>query len=163
SYDTNGRLKTMREPSTEDGLLRTTTITAYDDGCHGCPKVITDAKGFTTQRTYTAEGDLATFTDENNEVTFYEYDGFGRKTKETRADGGTTVYNYDLTGDPNTQHTEIVTQVSPTFVTGGSLQPIDRNNTISEKSYFDGTGFVYRSERTGDTGPICVFRRKDSA
>src|SRR5205823_176888 len=145
SYDGNGRLKTITEPSTEDGLLRMTTITAYDDAFHAYPKIVTDAKGFTTQRTYTAEGELATFTDQ--EVTRYEYDGFGRRKKEIRADGATTTYNYNLTGNPNTQYTEIVTQV-------------DTGNTISEKSYFDGTGLGYRSERTGDTGPICVFRQK---
>src|SRR5436190_1925237 len=83
SYDdVNGLLTSMTEPFDETERIPRTTITSYDDTFHAYPKVITDAKGFTTQRTYTAEGELATFIDQNNEITRYEYDGFGRKKKE---------------------------------------------------------------------------------
>src|SRR5262249_47222788 len=36
--------------------------------------------------------------------------------------------------------------------------------TIVMSDYFDGNGFTYRSEQTGDSGQtVCVFRQKDSA
>jgi RHS repeat-associated protein len=61
--------------------------------------------GYGTQYTYNLAGKLATFKDPVSEdralsfTTKYEYDGLGRKTTETNANGVISVYGYDDAGN----------------------------------------------------------------
>src|SRR5262249_32761917 len=139
-YDANGRLTSITEPATDDGLTRTTRITSYDPTFHAYPSVVLDAKGFPTQRTYTPEVAVKTSIDANGAVTSFDYDGFGRKTRVTPPSSadqgyGPIEYSYNLTGNAYTQYVQTTRQVGP-------------SNTLVEQDYFDGTGFGYRSQKT---------------
>jgi YD repeat-containing protein len=149
----NGLIATITEPPTEDQLTRTTTV-LYDDDFHAYPHVVTDAVGHATQLTYTPAGALATITDPNNQPTTFTYDVFGRPSEERRPDTGVTTYDYhdNLLGDPAHQQVDVIAQV-------------DASRAIVSSSYFDGSGFLYRVERTADGAgqTVCIFRDKDDA
>ncbi len=75
----------------------------------------------------------------------YDYDAFGRKTLETRPDGGWTSYQYVNFGNPNSQYVE-----KREHIVGG---PIFDHYTLN---LFDGMGRTYRVESTGPDGKRIV-------
>jgi RHS repeat-associated protein len=160
TYTPNGLVHTISEPPTTDQLDRTTTID-YDDVFHSLvksiihPQTTTDGSqvAHVIRMTYRPDEQLETITDQSRAVTTFTYDSVNRLHQVMRPDGGKTTYEYvdaEL-GNPNTQRIEITTAT-------------DANRDILARIYFDGLGFVYRTERTGDSGQkICVFATKDAA
>jgi YD repeat-containing protein len=151
-YNANGLVWTITQPPTGDQIDRTTTIT-YDDYYHAYPVSISYGPGYTSSTAYNSGGlvtsscGLAAF-----DCTDFDYDALGRITQVRPPDGGWTQYAYLNLGDPTTQRLQITSEAD----TSG--------RTIVRSDYFDGNGFAYRSERTGDSGQtVCVFRQKDSA
>lgn len=154
TYDANGNLVTVTEPATADHLVRTTT-TAYDATFKTYPISVTNALGQSTQRSYNADGLVVSFTDANNWTTTTTYDAFGRKIATTRvADGARTTFSYSNPGSVNgvpTLYNLVVMQV-------------DATRTIYRKDFFDGTGFVFHTESTGDVGQtVCSDFQRDTA
>ena len=154
TYDANGNMVSVTEPPTGDNLVRTTT-TAYDPTFKTYPISVTNALGQVTQRSYNADGLVVSFTDANTQTTTTSYDVFGRKTGTIRvADGATTTYSYSNSGSVNgvsALYNMVVTKV-------------DATRTVYGKEFFDGSGFVFHTESTGDSGQtICVDFQKDRA
>jgi len=65
---------------------------------------VTDAAGGTTRYTYDASHRILTITDPRN-ITFLtnDYDGTGRVSRQTQADGGVSTFAYTVTGSTATQ------------------------------------------------------------
>jgi RHS repeat-associated protein len=77
----------------------------------------------------------------------YQYDPFGKKTLESRPDGGWTSYQYLNFGNPNySQHVEKVEH------TVGGVGPIDHYTL----NYFDGLGRTYWLSSAGPDGKWIV-------
>jgi YD repeat-containing protein len=148
AYDANGNLVSVTEPAASDGLARTTT-TEFDATFRAYPITVTNALGHVVRRTYNADGLLTSVTDPNGNIARSYYDTFGRIVSEIRPDGGSTSfarYNY---GDVNSQFQQTTTWV-------------DASRAIVKREYFDGTGFQYRVEMTGEAGQsICLDYSKD--
>jgi RHS repeat-associated protein len=99
-YDAYGH-KTQVTVSAAGETNRTTT-TAYNN--EGKPTQTCNALNQCETYTYTPQGWLASTTGPNGITTQWEYDGFGRKTKEIRADGTQTTIAHHfatpLSGSP---------------------------------------------------------------
>jgi RHS repeat-associated protein len=99
-YDAYGH-KTQVTVSAAGETDRTTT-TAYNN--EGKPTQTCNALNQCESYTYTPQGWLASTTGPNGITTQWEYDGFGRKTKEIRADGTQTTIAHHfatpLSGSP---------------------------------------------------------------
>ncbi|HET8538365.1 MAG TPA: FG-GAP-like repeat-containing protein [Anaeromyxobacter sp.] len=155
TYDANGNLRTVTSPPAGDGLTRTTT-TEYDATFHAYPWRVTNAAGHVTERTYNADGLVATEKDPNGVRTTIGYDAFGRKRTESRTDagGGLVAYSeldYLQYGDPYQQHNTVATRVDAS------------GRTLWRHEYFDGLGFTYDVTSSGDCPQWVVVRReKDS-
>jgi RHS repeat-associated protein len=141
TYDANGNLFTVTEPANEDGLVRKTT-TEFDATYRAYPAVVTNALNQTLRRAYNDDGLVTSATNANNHVTTTEYDSFGRKSKETRPDGGDTIYSYVGFGDPYAQYTQTTTRAD------NSIGP----QILWKREYFDGSGFKYRVMSNSDCG-----------
>ena len=82
---------------TASPATRTTTLTWYNNTypTGQFPLSVQDPSGATTQLTYNYSYGLpASNKDPNGETTSWQYDGFGRKTQETRPDGTYTQWIY---------------------------------------------------------------------
>ena len=93
TYDSFGNVST--DVLTGTGMTARTTTANW--GTTGqMPMSVTDASGATTQYNYNFSVGLpSSTTDPNGETTSWLYDGFGRKTQETRPDGTYTVFSYE--------------------------------------------------------------------
>ena len=89
-YDDYGQ-KTTTTVSVPGEEERRSTV-AYDTS--GRPVETCDAIGQCTTTSYNDQGLAATVTDYNGLTVSYDYDGFGRKIKETRPDGTETTIAY---------------------------------------------------------------------
>jgi RHS repeat-associated protein len=86
-------------------------------------------------------------TDENNQVTSFEYDAFGRLTDVHHPDGGTDTYDYLDYGDPNLQRTRVVEGIGPG--SGGLWSEIYRDGLGRHyKTVVEG-GFTKQKEYNG--------------
>lgn len=91
--------------------FRTTTTTYDTRGQY--PEAITNALGQNETRTYEPNfGQMLTLTGPNGLTTEWQYNSFGQKTKEIRADGTQTVFSYQWcgTGCPTFGKHYVVTQ-----------------------------------------------------
>jgi len=161
----NGHIYTVSEPGNSSLVTRT----EYDSTYRAYPSKVTNAAGQApATRDYTPDGLISTFTDQNGAVTRTEYDVLGRITKETRPDGGITTYGYATVAQAGSM---------PASVPNDKLEPqpyqrtINRvlvdsvnNRWITTLEFYDGSGFVYRRETTGDDGKsVCRTMQKDAA
>jgi RHS repeat-associated protein len=156
TYYANGNLKKVIEPSTDDGLIRTTTI-EYDDTYQAYPKKITNALKQSTQMAYWPDGQVWTTKDANQQTTTRSYDAFGRLQQESRPDGGSTTYSYLNKGsDP-------VTNIAGAFY-NTTTTTVDASRSITKTEYIDGSGFTYWIQSTSDCSQGTVVQsQKDSA
>ncbi|MFH1640618.1 MAG: SpvB/TcaC N-terminal domain-containing protein, partial [Candidatus Omnitrophota bacterium] len=137
-YDTFGNLISKTDPES-----RTTMIT-YDTIYRMFPIQENNAAGLIIKRTYDAKtGEVLTYTDENNQLTTYVYDTFGRLIKvigpnDTAQYPGTT-YEYDMSACPN--------------------KVIKRQKTVSpstyatEISFYDGLGRLIETKVDAEPDP----------
>jgi RHS repeat-associated protein len=77
----------------------------------------TTATSITTNYAYTAFGDIATITDNANNVTTYSYDRLRRRTSSTDPDQGTWLMTYTLEGDVKTVRDAIFQSSTNTYDT----------------------------------------------
>ena len=93
AYDSFGNVST--DVLTGTGMTAR-TMTANWGTTGQLPMSVTDASGAITQHNYNFSFGLpSSTTDPNGETTSWQYDGFGRKTQETRPDGTYTVLSYE--------------------------------------------------------------------
>lgn len=121
------------------------------------PLTSTNALNQSETRTFDARfGKAASLTGPNGLTTTWEYDGFGRKTKETRADGTISTWAYALCagcgGLSNTAYTITATSTgAPTRITYfDSLDREIRNQTTG----FDGTSVIYQDTIYDNLGRV---------
>ena len=142
AYDLYGNPKCSRDPNGN------VSATAFDGTYQTFPASITNAKGHSTSYSYYGVGiaadkgrygQLKSITDPNSAVTSFEYDAFGRKTKESQPDGFWTQTSYSLLGTVGSQH----------ISTGNQLG-------MSSDSYFDGLGRTFKVRRSGPDGKFII-------
>ena len=86
---------TVSSPATGTAAIVTRATTTGYDPQGRFPTTVTNALGHTETRVFDARfGAVTSLTGPNNLTTAWQYDGFGRKTRETRADGTYTVWTY---------------------------------------------------------------------
>jgi len=97
AFDTFGNRAgvTVSSPATgAAAIVARTTTTAYDAKGQ-FPVTVANALGHTETKAFDPRyGTVTSLTGPNNFTTAWQYDGFGRKTRETRADGTYTVWTY---------------------------------------------------------------------
>ncbi len=151
TYDTYGNLTSVTQPATGDGLTRKAS-TEFDATFRAYPVKLTNALGHVTQKTYNAEGSLASVADPNGHFVNISYDVFGRKIVESGPGDAHAQFAYLDYGNPNLQHNRVEKWVDATRV-------------LWKEEYFDGTGFTYGVTSSGDcgTGWVVVEHEKDFA
>ncbi|MHB1093028.1 FG-GAP-like repeat-containing protein [Thiobacillus sp.] len=86
---------TLSSPATGTAAIVTRTTTTGYDAKGQFPATVTNALGHTETRVIDPRfGGVTRLTGPNNLTTTWQYDGFGRKTRETRADGTYTVWTH---------------------------------------------------------------------
>lgn len=121
TFDTLGNRKavTVSSPATGTAAIASRTTTTTYDAKGQFPVTITNALGHVETKIFdTSFGKVTSLTGPNNLTTTWQYDGFGRKTRENRADGTYTIWTYAAcdAACPNWGTYRIVTQV---FAPGG--------------------------------------------
>lgn len=131
-------------------LPRTTTSSYSADGRFPISTSF-NAPGHSETKAYdTRFGAISSLVGPNGLATHWEYDGFGRKSKETRADGTYTSWAYKLctdagTGCPGPIGGAVVTWVAieQSYAVGGAT------NAPEKRLYYDTLNRVVRSQTTG--------------
>lgn len=84
-----------RDPSNGTNASRDVEVTSYADSAGRYPTTLTNAKSQNESRRYDDRtGALSLRTGVDNVTTTWQYDGFGRRIRETRADGTYTTWDY---------------------------------------------------------------------
>ncbi|HTQ21993.1 RHS repeat-associated core domain-containing protein [Mycobacterium sp.] len=143
-YDAHGNLTTTTGPT---GVVEQTD---YDTERALFPvKICNPAVGCRTQTWKLKFGALDTATDLNGQTTGYDYDAYGRPTKVTNPDGGSSSTSYLDEGSfhgADSQRQRIRTQT-----TDGSRG----DGVLWQEQLLDGLGRAYKTIREGDgSGPI---------
>ena len=97
AYDAFGNRSgvTVSSPATGTAAIVTRTTTTGYDAKGQFPATVTNALGHTETKVIDPRfGAVTSLTGPNNLTTTWQYDGFGRKIRETRADGTYTVWTY---------------------------------------------------------------------
>lgn len=126
----NRQTITVSSPATGEAAIATRSTTTTYDPKGQFPVNIVNALGHTETKTFdTRFGAVTNLTGPNALTTAWQYDGFGRKMRETRADGTFTQWTYDGcdAACPADGVYRIVTQVF-----GGGVQ-----SAPARISYFD--------------------------
>jgi RHS repeat-associated protein len=133
-----------------DIVSRTTSATYSADGRFA--ETVTNALGHTqTHVTDPAFGNTTSLTGPNALSTTWEYDGFGRKTRELRADGTETRWTYELCV-AQCPAGAVYLVSSQEFITSSSTA-----TTAKAIEYLDALNRVFRSEGEGFDGtPVYV-------
>lgn len=114
------------------------TTTAWDTPLGLFPSSRTNALGQVTTFAWDAVcGEKAGETDPNGASTAWAYDALCRRSRETRADGGTTTWRYESFGAVGAQH------VVETVADGSA-------DGLWNATYFDGLGRAYLETSEGD-------------
>lgn len=142
AYDDHGNPVCTRDPN---GNI---TYTTYDSS-KIFPVAVTNPLGQSTVTQYYGVdgiiadnglyGQIKSVTDPNGAVTGTEYDGYGRKARETKPDGAWTTWSYHEFGTVGSQR--VRTEKS----TGEWTQ-----------EYFDGLGRTFRTESSGPDGKTII-------
>ncbi|MCP4756138.1 MAG: hypothetical protein GY866_35190, partial [Proteobacteria bacterium] len=145
-------------------LGRTTTYT-YDsnDGFRNSVVKYANGRTFTESATHNGRGQLLTKTDPNGQVTTYEYDDFGRISKIINPLGGTLEYDYAVYGDEGVAYGVDYAQYKKTTITEKTSISDTTYKTTYIIEYYDGFGFVYRTESEGDIeegSPIAIVDKE---
>lgn len=157
SYDKNERVTEATDESgdsyrysfNEDGTVsqiannqNTKVQFKYSNGCKAETKVVSSAGDvLKTSSTYDDRKNVLSETDDDGNVTRYEYDSLGRKIKTTSANGTTTTYTYNSAG-------ELSKQLQSLNGTSSSCQyEYDVNGNVAKIT--TGSGTVYRFEYDG--------------
>ena len=136
TYDAFGNRTsaTVSSPATGTAAIasRTTTTTTYDANGQ-FPVTTTNAVGHSETKVFDpALGVVTSLTGPNGLTTTWQYDGFGRKTRENRADGSFTLWTYDVcdAACPANGIYRIVTQVysGSTQIAPVSVAYFDQHN-----------------------------------
>lgn len=168
AYDSNGNLIAVTEPDAGDGLVRRTTF-AYDTDTSAplfrtYRQTTTNALGQSVVRAFGPDGQLVSTRGFNGDTTTTLYDAIWRPKLVSRPDGGTTTYQYLNLGNASQANLAIAQKV----VVRNSVDSTDATRALWQTYYFDGTGFVYRSESPSGCSsattvtPAIVWRTKDS-
>jgi len=168
AFDAFGNRKTITvsSPATGTAAIATRSSSTTYDTKGQFPVTQTNALGHAESKTFDARfGTVAGLTGPNNLTTAWQYDGFGRKTRETRADGTFTQWTYAVcdAACPAYGIYRIVTQV---FAPGGvqaapvSVAYFDRMNreVRSAAQAFDGR-WVYKDTEYDGQGRVAKASR----
>lgn len=147
AYDAFGNRTTVTvsSPATGTAAIATRSTSTRWDANGQFPLTAANALGHTESKTFDPRfGTVASLTGPNGLTTTWQYDGFGRKTRETRADGTQTVWTYDVcdAACPANGAYRIVTQVF-----GGGVQ-----SAPVSVAYFDSLNRELRSATQGFNG-----------
>jgi YD repeat-containing protein len=121
---------TVSSPATGTAAIATRTTTVAYDPNGQFPVTVSNAIGHTETKIFDPRfGAVTSLTGPNGLTTTWQYDGFGRKTREDRADGSFTRWTYDVcdAACPVNGVYRVVTQVY-----GGGIQ-----TAPATVSYFD--------------------------
>jgi YD repeat-containing protein len=141
-YDSLDRVVTETDPPVTDrvtGAVHTKVTTyTYDPDDDVLTTKISDSTGGdpsrTTTNTYDAHGNLASVTDQLNNVTKYTYDALGDRITQTNAANVTTQYLYDAAGNLLTTTLE--------GYTGNPSSPIAAENLVEDSRSYDPAGHL---------------------
>ncbi|MDP2030516.1 MAG: SpvB/TcaC N-terminal domain-containing protein [Thiobacillus sp.] len=141
----NRKTATVSSPATGTAAIVTRTTTTTYDAKGQFPITVANALGHSEAKTFDARfGSVVSLTGPNGLATSWQYDGFGRKTRETRADGTFTQWTYDVcdAACPANGVYRIVTQV---YAGTAQVAP-------SSVAYFDQLNRAVRSATQGFDG-----------
>jgi len=154
TYDQFGNRLTTHVSSTATGLgaipARTTETTVWSGGA--TPQSSTNAVGHRTDGSFDAFKSPLFIQNVNGVKTLWQYDGFGRKTLETRPDGNKTKFAYDLITP-----FAVGTGTAKFLVTTTPVGADNQTNGPWTKTYYDGLRRVIRTETLGFDG-VAVIR-----
>ncbi|WP_296891464.1 RHS repeat domain-containing protein [Thiobacillus sp.] len=147
AYDAFGNRTsvTVSSPATGTAAIATRATTTTWDADGQFPLTAANALGHTETKVFDSRfGAVTRLTGPNNLTTTWQYDGFGRKTQENRADGTQTVWTYDVcdAACPANGVYRIVTQV---FGAGTQIAPVSVD-------YFDSLNRKLRTATQGFDG-----------
>lgn len=147
AYDAFGNRTsvTVSSPATGTAAIATRATTTTWDVNGQFPITAANALGHTETKAFDPRfGAVTSLTGPNNLTTTWQYDGFGRKTQENRADGTQTVWTYDVCDAACPAHGvyRIVTQV---FGAGTQIAPVSVD-------YFDSLNCKLRTATQGFDG-----------
>jgi RHS repeat-associated protein len=133
-------------------VARTSTTTYSADGRFAQRN--TNALGqFEQQAVDSRFGSLNNLIGPNNLATSWQYDSFGRKTQETRADNTKTTWSYLLCTDTGANCPGAIGGVSPVWVSvEQSYTTTLGTNAPEKRQYFDGFDRVIRVQTQGFDG-----------
>ncbi|TAG50445.1 MAG: type IV secretion protein Rhs, partial [Betaproteobacteria bacterium] len=100
-------------------------------------------------------GTLSQLTGPNGLVTSWQYDGFGRKTREQRADGTTTTWAYKLCTEANTNCPSTIAGTAVPIsqvVIEQSFAVNQASNAPEKRQYYDSFNRVVRTQTQGYDG-----------
>jgi RHS repeat-associated protein len=138
SYDEDGDL--LREQRLHDGQDRSWSWT-YD--ALGRPTSETDPRGTVTSATWTARGDLASYTDPEGRTWRYEHDSTGRPVRQIAPDGRVTMsVTYDDRGLLVAQQQSDGVPWTFAYDTGGRLTELRRDGVLTQTRAYDSLGRV---------------------
>lgn len=137
-------------PSGWSAATRTSSSSYSADG--NFPLTTTNALGHTESRTFTANGEIDSMVGPNGLATKWEYDGFGRKTKEIRADGTYTTWGYFRCPVAGTNCPASIGGVAPLWVLiERHFRTTDTTNWPEQRQYFDAQNRLLRIQKEGFT------------
>ncbi|WP_298609895.1 RHS repeat-associated core domain-containing protein [uncultured Thiobacillus sp.] len=162
TYDAFGNRTsvTVSSPATGTAAIATRATTTTWDADGQFPLTVANALGHTETKTFDPRfGVVTSLTGPNNLTTTWQYDGFGRKTQENRADGTQTVWTYDMcdAACPTNGVYRIVTQI---FGAGTQIAPVsvDYFDSLNRKLHtatqgFDGS-WIYKDTVYDNQGRV---------
>jgi RHS repeat-associated protein len=147
AYDAFGNRisATVSSPATGTAAISSRTTSTTYDANGQFPVTTSNAIGHSETKVFDPVlGTVASLTGPNGLTTTWQYDGFGRKTQENRADGTQTVWTYDVcdAACPAYGAYRIVTQV---FAAGVQSAPVS-------VTYFDSLNRAVRTATQGFDG-----------
>ncbi|MFN0062272.1 MAG: FG-GAP-like repeat-containing protein [Myxococcaceae bacterium] len=148
--DPNGNVASVTAPGLVQGLQRITRA-AYDTTFRAYVSSITNALNHAHTFVYDNGGNAVSMTNPNGQTVTAQYDVFGRIVREVRPDGGSTEHRYENHGNVNTQ-------------SNVRIVAVEANRFHVSRELFDGTGFVYATQASGDApAGVCETKSKDTA